>query len=87
MTKNIINIFRLLIRKNINCLKNNFIEYYLHKTNNSDHFVFEEFIQRCVPSLEEGHDNINKIIRKYCKTKIENNLSSIGYINLNNFLG
>ena len=87
LTKNIINIFRLLIRKNINFLKNNFIEYYLHKSNSSDQFIFEEFIQRCVPSLEEGNDNINKLIRKYCKTKIENNLSSIGYINLNSFLG
>ena len=87
LTKNIISIFRLLIRKNINCLKKNFIEYYLHKTNSSDHFVFDEFVQRCVPCLEDGNDNINKLIRKYCEPKIENNHSSIGYINLNNFLG
>ena len=87
LTKNIINIFRLLIRKNINCLRNNFIEYYLNKSNNSEHFDFDEFIQRCVPCLEDGNENINKLLKKFCKPITENNHSSIGYINLNNFLG
>ena len=85
LIRNIVDIFKLLIRKNINCLKNNFIEYYLHKTNNNDHFVFDEFVQRCIPCLEDGNDNINRLIRRYCEPKIENSFSSIGYINLNNF--
>ena len=86
ITKNIVSIFRLLIRKNINYLKNNFINYYLQKANNNYNFVFEEFVQRCIPCLEDGNDNINKLIRRYCEPKIENTFSSSGYINLNNFL-
>ena len=85
LTRHIVSIFRLLIRKNINYLKNNFIEYYLHKTSNNVHFSFNEFVERCIPCLEDGNDNINRLIRKYCEEKIENSFSSNGYINLNNF--
>ena len=85
LIRNIVSIFRLLIRKNINCLKNNFINYYLNKTNNNGQFVFSEFVESCVPSLEDGNDNINRLIRKYCEDKIENNFPNTGYINLNNF--
>ena len=85
LIKNIVEIFKLLIRKNINYLKKNFIEYYLHKTNNNDQFNFEEFVQRCIPCLEDGNENINRLIRKYCKAKVDYTISSIGYINLNNF--
>jgi len=86
LVRNIVDIFRLLIRKNIQCLKNNFIDYYMNKANNNDQFIFEEFVERCIPCLEDGNDNINRLIRRYCEPKIENTFpSSIGYINLNNF--
>ena len=85
LIKNIVSIFRLLIRKNINCLKSNFINYYLNKTNNNGQFVFSEFVERCIPSLEDGNENINRLFRRYCEHKIENSFPNIGYINLNNF--
>ena len=58
----------------------------MNKANNNDQFIFEEFVERCIPCLEDGNDNINRLIRRYCEPKIENTFpSSIGYINLNNF--
>ena len=82
LIRNIVSIFRLLIRKNINYLKNNFIYYY---TNNNDQFNFDEFVERCIPCIEDGNENVNRLIRRYCEPKIENSFSSNGYINLNNF--
>ena len=72
---------KILLTKNIVIYN-----YYLQKGNNCDNFAFEEFVQRCIPCLEDGNDNINKLIRRYCEPKIENTFSSSGYINLNNFL-
>ena len=82
LIRNIVSVFRLLIRKNINCLKKNFIDYYL---NNNNQFVFNEFVEKCIPCIEDGNENVNKLIRRYCEDKFENNFSSNGYINLNNF--
>ena len=85
LIKDIVSVFKLLITKNINFLKKNFIEYYSENGNDNNHFVFEEFIQRCVPSLEDGNENINRLIRTYCEPKIYNTFDEKGYINLNNF--
>ena len=85
LIKDIVSVFKLLITKNINFLKKNFIEYYSENGNNNNHFVFEEFIQRCIPSLEDGNENINRLIRTYCEPKIDNTFNENGYINLNNF--
>ena len=87
LLKNIVGVFKLLITKNINFLKKNFVEYYSENANNNDDnkFVFKEFIQRCVPSLDDGNENINRLIRRYCEPKIFNTFPSNGYINLNNF--
>ena len=86
LIKEIVSVFRLLITKNINFLKRNFIEYYSQIANNDNSdFDFDEFIKRCVPSLEDGNENINKLIRGYCEPKIDNTFNSNGYINLNNF--
>ena len=82
LIRNIVSVFRLLIRKNINYIKKNFIDYYL---NNNDEFIFDEFIKRCIPCIEDGNENVNILIRRYCEPKIENSFSSNGYINLNNF--
>ena len=85
LIKNIASIFRLLITKNINFLKKNFVQYYSEKSNTDKDFDFDEFIERCVPSLEDGNENINKLIEKFCESKINNKFSSDEYINLNKF--
>ena len=85
LIRNIVSIFRLLIRKNLNYLKNNFINYYLHKIKNNEEFVFDEFVEKCVPCLEDKNENINRLIKKYSLPKFGNSFSSIGYINLNTF--
>ena len=86
LIKEIVSVFRLLITKNINFLKSNFIDYYSQKANNDDSkFDFDEFIKRCIPSIEDGNENINKLIRRYCENKIDNTFNANGYINLNNF--
>ena len=84
LTKYIVSIFRLLIRKNKNYLKKNFIDYYLHKINSAEKFSFDDFKRNCVPRLEDRNPHINYLIERYCE-KFENSFSSDGYINLNNF--
>ena len=89
LIRNIVSVFKLLITKNINFLKKNFVEYYSDKAKDNDDnnkFVFKEFIQRCIPSLDDGNENINRLIRRYCEQKIFNTFPSNEYINLNNFL-
>ena len=85
LIKEIVSVFRLLLTKNINFLKRNFIEYYAENANNGNKFVFEEFIQRCIPSIEDGNENIERLIRNYCEPKIDNTFNANGYINLNKF--
>ena len=84
-TRHIVSIFRLLIRKNLNYLKSNFIEYYLEKTRKKEDFYFQEFVERCIPNIEDKNYNINRLIQRYSKEKIENYFSSSGCINLNKF--
>ena len=84
LIKNIASVFHLLITKNINYLKNNFIEYY-SQNGNDGKFDFDKFIERCIPSIEDGNENINRLIRKYCEKRINNTFAPEGYINLNNF--
>ena len=85
LIKNIVSVFKLLITKNINFLKKNFIEYYSQSGNNNKNFDFKDFERKCIPSLEDGNENINRLIRKYCQEKIDNTFPDDGYINLNNF--
>ena len=85
LIKNIVSVFKLLINKNINYLKKNFINYYSKKAIEGNDFIFEEFIQKCIPSLEDGNEDINKLIRRFCEPKIDNSFDNNEYINLNNF--
>ena len=85
LIKDIVSVFKLLINKNINYLKKNFIKYYSKNAIEGNEFIFEEFIQECIPNLEDGNENINRLIRRFCEPKIDNTFDENEYINLNNF--
>lgn len=78
ISKNIINIFKLIIKKNIQLLNENFYDYFLgldYSSENDEDFSFEDFISHCVPNLDSGLDSVNRLIRKYCEKKIRSKLS------------
>ena len=75
ISKNIINIFKLLIKKNISILNENFYDYYNNLEYKKDKPIsFDYFIERCVPNLDSGINRINNLIRKFCEEEIKSKL-------------
>ena len=77
ISKNIINIFKIIIKQNIQTLTNNFYDYY-SKLRYNEHkqckYNFNSFIENCVPNLDSGLTKINVMLRSFCEKKFHSKL-------------
>ena len=77
ISKNIINIFKIIIKQNIQTLTNNFYDYYsrLHYNEHKQcKYNFNSFIENCVPNLDSGLTEINVMLRSFCEKKFRSKL-------------
>ena len=75
ISKNILNIFKLIIKKNISKLNENFYDYYNNiEYKKGKEISFDNFIEYCIPNLDSGMNKINYFIRKFCEKEINSKL-------------
>ncbi len=86
ISKNIINIFKLMIKNNIHILNENFYDYYnrFEFKKNENEFELNDFIENCIPNLNSGINKINSYIQTFCEEKINSKIKNEkNLINLN----
>ena len=86
ISKNIINIFKLMIKNNIHILNENFYDYYnrFEFKKNENQFELKDFIENCIPNLNSGINKINSYIQTFCEEEINSKIKNEkNLINLN----
>ena len=77
ISKNIINIFKIIVKQNVQTLTNNFYDYYsrLRYTQHKQcKYSFDSFVEHCVPNLDSGLNEINAMLRSFCEKKFRSKL-------------